>query len=111
MSDCIFCKIVGGDIPSAKVYEDDYVYAFNDIDPQAPVHIVLVPKKHYDNIKDLDNDKIKVSIFNAIQKIALDQKLDAGFRVVCNTGEQGGQTVEHLHFHILSGRNLQWPPG
>ena len=111
MSDCIFCKIVGGDIPSAKVYEDDYVYAFNDIDPQAPVHIVLVPKKHYDNIKDLDDDKIKISIFNAIQKIALDQKLDGGFRVVCNTGEQGGQTVEHLHFHILSGRNLQWPPG
>lgn len=111
MNDCIFCKIADKDIPSAKVYEDEYVYAFNDISPQAPIHIVVIPKKHYDNINLVDDDKIKCAIFNSIQKIAQEQNLDNGFRIVCNTGKDGGQTVNHLHFHILAKRQLQWPPG
>lgn len=111
MSDCIFCKIANGDIGSTKVYEDDYVFAFNDISPQAPIHIVLIPKKHYNNIQKVDDDIIKSAMFNAVQKIADEQKLENGFRLVCNTGSEGGQTVEHLHFHILAGRNLGWPPG
>lgn len=111
MSDCIFCKIVDKDIPSTMVYEDEYVYAFKDISPQAPVHIVLIPKKHYDDITKIYDENVQVAIFSAIQKIAVNEKLENGFRVVCNTGVQGGQTVGHLHFHILSGRNLGWPPG
>lgn len=111
MSDCLFCKIVNGDIPSTKVYEDDYVYAFNDIEPQAPIHIIIIPKKHYSNILEIDDDKIKSAIFNSIKKIAQEKDLNKGFRIVCNTGDEGGQTVGHLHFHMLAGRNLQWPPG
>ena len=109
--DCIFCKIVSGEIPSKVVYEDENVLAFNDIDPQAPIHIVVIPKKHFANILQLNDSSILSAIFESIKKIAAEQKMKDGFRIVCNTGSQGGQTVEHLHFHILSGRNLQWPPG
>lgn len=109
--DCIFCKIVSGEIPSKVVYEDENVLAFNDIDPQAPIHIVVIPKKHFANILELNDSSILSAIFESIKKIAAEQKMKDGFRIVCNTGSQGGQTVEHLHFHILSGRNLQWPPG
>ena len=111
MNECIFCKIADKDIPSKILYEDEYVCAFEDISPQAPVHIVLIPKKHYDNITQIDDIRVQTAIFSAIQKIAQKEKLQMGFRVVCNTGEQGGQSVEHLHFHILAGRNLKWPPG
>lgn len=109
--DCIFCKIVSGEIPSKVVYEDENVLAFNDIDPQAPIHIVVIPKTHFANILELNDSSILSAIFESIKKIAAEQKMKDGFRIVCNTGSQGGQTVEHLHFHILSGRNLQWPPG
>lgn len=109
--DCIFCKIVSGEIPSKIVYEDDNVLAFNDIDPQAPVHIVVIPKKHFANILELNDSTILNAIFDSIRKIADEQKMEKGFRIVCNTGSDGGQTVDHLHFHILAGRNLQWPPG
>ncbi|EFM39003.1 scavenger mRNA decapping enzyme [Peptostreptococcaceae bacterium AS15] len=109
--DCIFCKIVNGEIPSKIVYEDDNVLAFNDIDPQAPVHIVVIPKKHFANILELNDSTILNAIFDSIRKIADEQKMEKGFRIVCNTGSDGGQTVDHLHFHILAGRNLQWPPG
>ena len=109
--DCIFCKIVSGEIPSKIVYEDDNVLAFNDIDPQAPVHIVVIPKKHFANILELNDSTILNAIFDSIRKIADEQKMEKGFRIVCNSGSDGGQTVDHLHFHILAGRNLQWPPG
>lgn len=109
--DCIFCKIVSGEIPSKVVYEDDNVLAFKDIDPQAPIHIVVIPKKHFANILELNDSNILKAIFDSIKNIAAEQKMKDGFRIVCNTGAQGGQTVDHLHFHILSGRNLQWPPG
>ena len=95
MSDCLFCKIVAGEIPSSKVYEDDVCYAFNDIDPQAPTHFLVVPKAH---------------IFEVIAKLTKEKGLDS-YRVVSNIGEQAGQSVFHLHFHVLSGRDMTWPPG
>ena len=109
--DCIFCKIVSGEIPSKVVYEDENVLAFNDIDPQAPIHIVVIPKTHFANILELNDSNILKAIFDSIKNIAAEKKMKDAFRIVCNTGAQGGQTVDHLHFHILSGRNLQWPPG
>lgn len=114
MSNCIFCQIINGKIPCNKVYEDDKILAFKDINPEAPVHIVVVPKQHIQSVLDLDenNISITVDIFNAINKIAKDLGIDKdGFRVVANTGINGGQTVAHLHYHILGGRSLQWPPG
>lgn len=114
MSDCIFCKIVSGEIPSKKVYEDEYVLAFNDISPAAPVHIIIVPKKHIQSTNELNTENVEVvgRIFLAAKDIA--EKLgisEKGYRIVNNCGEQGGQTVNHLHYHLLAGRNLTWPPG
>lgn len=114
MSDCLFCKIAAGEIPSTKVYEDDAVYAFLDIDPQAPTHIVIVPKAHIASANELTEENAAVvgKIFAAISKIAKEQGFaEKGYRVVNNCGEDGGQTVGHLHFHVLAGRGLQWPPG
>lgn len=113
MSDCLFCKIVAGEIPSTKVYEDDCVYAFLDIEPQAPFHAVIVPKQHIASAAEInaDNSVLVAKIFEAVAKIAAQENLEKGFRVVNNCGEEGGQTVGHLHFHLLARRNLQWPPG
>ena len=113
MDDCLFCKIIAGEIPSTKVYEDDYVFAFLDIEPQAPFHAVVVPKKHISNTTQInsDNSIYIAKIFEAIAKIAEKENLQKGFRVVNNCGEDGGQTVGHLHFHLLARRYLQWPPG
>lgn len=111
--DCIFCKIVKGEIPSKKVYETDEVLAFLDINPQAPFHAVVIPKIHIESANDISpkNSHIIAKIFEAIPVIAKENNLNEGFRVVNNCGEQGGQTVNHIHFHVLSGRNLTWPPG
>lgn len=113
MSDCIFCSIVKGDIPTSKVYEDDKVIAFNDISPQSPVHILIIPKEHIASIIEVDyNSDIISHIFSVANKIAKDMGLDKkGYRIVNNCGEEGGQTVPHLHFHLLGGRQMQWPPG
>lgn len=106
MENCIFCKIINKEIPSSIVYEDDKVLAFNDINPQAPIHIIVIPKKHVDSIIEADSDTVK-DLFNAINKIAKDKGLDKdGFRVITNCGENAGQTVKHLHFHILAGTKL-----
>ena len=101
--DCIFCKIVNGEIPSSKVYEDDLVLAFNDINPCAPVHILVIPKKHIESAVKLtdEDDALIAHIFKVIRKIADGQGLENGFRLVSNIGDDGGQTVKHLHFHIL----------
>ena len=101
--DCIFCKIVNGEIPSSKVYEDESVLAFNDINPAAPVHILVIPKKHIESAVALtdEDDELIAHIFQVIKLIAKEQGLDNGFRLVSNIGEDGGQTVKHLHFHIL----------
>ena len=112
--DCLFCKIVAGDIPSAKVYEDDKVYAFRDIEPQAPVHILIIPKEHIASANELteENASIVGHIFAVAAKIAKDEGIaEGGYRIVNNCGEDGGQTVKHLHFHMLGGRSLAWPPG
>ena len=109
MNECIFCKIIKGEIPSPKVYEDGEVLAFNDINPQMPVHVIVIPKKHIESIADLkeNDEKIVGKIFTAINKIAHNLKIDVtGFRVISNCGEDAGQTVKHLHFHILAGKNM-----
>lgn len=108
MSDCIFCKIANGEIPSTIVYEDEYVIAFKDLNPQAPIHILVVPKKHYNNILDVEeNDNIISKIYEAINKIANKEGYAKdGFRVINNCGENAGQTVMHMHFHILAGKKL-----
>ena len=108
MSDCIFCKIIKGEIPSELVYENDYVIAFYDISPQAPVHILVVPKEHIASVADItaDNSLFAAKCYEAIAEIAKTLKLDKGFRVIANTGSDGGQTVFHLHFHLLGGRSF-----
>lgn len=111
--DCLFCKILSGEIPSEKVYEDDKVLAFKDIDPKAPFHIIVIPKKHISSAAEInfENSHYISAIFEAIAKIAKENNLEKGFRVVNNCGEDGGQTVNHIHFHLLARRNLAWPPG
>ena len=105
---CLFCKIIAGEIPSTKVYEDEYVFAFRDIAPQAPVHILVVPKEHICCAAAIDgtNSVYVAKCFEAIAKIAEQEGLEKGFRVVNNCGEDGGQTVMHLHFHLIGGTKL-----
>lgn len=113
--DCIFCKIANKEIPSTFLYEDEFVVAFNDISPVAPKHILVIPKKHIASLLELTNEHSQLMaqiMTSVIPKIAKEQDLEEkGFRVVVNTKEDGGQTVPHLHFHILGGRSMTWPPG
>jgi len=110
---CLFCKIVDGSIPSTAVYQDDQCYAFADIHPQAPVHVLIVPRRHIDSLagaSDADKDLLGHLALVAAE-IARSKGLGKGFRVVMNNGEDGGQTVDHLHLHVLGGRAMHWPPG
>ena len=113
MKDCLFCKIVAGEIPSTKVYEDEFVYAFKDIDPKAPFHAVVIPKEHISSADEItaENSGLIAKVFEAIAKISKAENLEKVYRVVNNCGEDGGQTVHHIHFHLLARRNLAWPPG
>lgn len=106
--DCLFCKIIAGEIPSAKVYEDEYVFAFRDINPQTPVHILVVPKVHMASADAVngENSVYVAKIFEAIPKIAAEAGLAGGYRVITNCGEDACQTVKHLHFHVMGGRKL-----
>lgn len=108
MSDCLFCKIVSGDIPSTKRYEDDDVIAFDDLYPQTPVHFLVIPKTHIACAADItaDNSGIVGKCFEVIAKLTHEAKLTGGFRVITNCGQDAGQTVDHLHFHVLAGRQL-----
>ena len=108
MSDCIFCKIIAGDIPSTKVYEDETIFAFRDIAPQAPTHILVIPKAHIASVNEVtaDNSSVVARIFEVIPQIAAAEGLAGGYRVVSNCGADAGQTVHHLHFHILGGKAL-----
>ena len=112
MSDCLFCKIAAGEIPSNKVYEDDLCYAFYDIDPQAPTHFLVIPKAHIASAASVtsENSAVVGHIFEVIAKVTKDLGIES-FRVVSNIGEQAGQSVFHLHFHVLAGRDMTWPPG
>jgi len=106
MNDCLFCKIIAGEIPGSKVYEDDAVYAFRDINPQAPVHVLIVPKKHMANILECDADTA-AALAKAVKVIAAQEGVDAsGFRVVSNCGHDGAQSVNHLHVHLMGGKAL-----
>ena len=114
MSNCLFCKIVAGEIPASKVYEDDRVIAFNDINPQAPLHALVVPKKHVATLNDLTtaDDDLVGAMVRAGAQIARDRGFDGpGFRAVFNCNAQAGQTIFHVHLHVLGGRVLTWPPG
>lgn len=108
MDNCLFCKIIKGDIPSNKVYETDDVLAFRDINPQAPVHILVIPKEHIDGVGSITpgNSLAAAKCLEAAAVIAKQEKLDGGFRVISNCGPDAGQTVPHLHFHILAGKNM-----
>lgn len=114
MADCLFCKIAAGDIPSNKLFEDDQLLAFYDIDPQAPVHFLVIPKKHIDSAAVLTEDDAALlgHIYAIIAQLAARLGIaENGYRVVTNVGADGGQSVKHLHFHVLAGRSLAWPPG
>ena len=108
MNDCLFCKIISGDIPSTKVYEDDLTYAFRDINPQAPVHILVVPKKHLSSVDEIDQaeDHEIAACLRAVRLIAKQEGLSGGYRVISNCGPDACQSVPHLHFHILGGRKM-----
>ena len=110
--DCVFCKIASGEIPTDAIYEDENLIAFNDLDPQAPIHFLVIPKKHITSLATLDEaDSLLIGkIMLVIQKLAKENNLE-GYRVVTNIGEEGGQSVPHLHFHVLGGRAFHWPPG
>ena len=112
MSDCLFCKISAGEIPSNKVYEDELCYAFYDIDPQAPTHFLVIPKAHIGSVAEVtgDNSAVVAHIFEVIAKLCKELGCES-YRIVNNCGDQAGQTVKHLHFHVLSGRDMTWPPG
>lgn len=112
MSDCLFCRIAAGEIPSSKVYEDDVCFAFHDIDPQAPTHFLVIPKGHIGSCGEIggENSGVVAHIFEVISKVTREMGI-TDFRVVSNCGEQAGQSVRHLHFHVLAGRDMTWPPG
>ncbi len=114
MADCLFCSIIAGEIPSKKVYEDEWVYAFEDISPVAPHHVLLIPKQHIASVNEIkaENSAVVAKIYEAAGKIARQLGIaENGYRIVTNCGEKAGQTVFHLHFHLIAGRDLQWPPG
>jgi histidine triad (HIT) family protein len=110
---CLFCKIIDGTIPSAPVYQDDLSYAFADIGPKAPVHILIVPREHISSVAEAGADKKALlgHLMWVAAEIARQKGLANGYRIVVNTGEDGGQSVEHLHLHLLGGRGMTWPPG
>lgn len=114
MDNCIFCKIVNGEIESNKVFEDESVLAFYDINKEAPVHVVIIPKKHIESLNSIEKEDgvLLAHLINVIKEIADKLGLkESGYRIVNNCGKDGGQTVPHLHFHLLGGRTLNWPPG
>lgn len=111
--DCLFCRIIDGSIPSKAVYQDDRCYAFADINPQAPVHVLVIPREHVASIAEVDkeNSSLIGHLLWAAAEIARSKGLAKGYRTVINTGGDGGQTVDHLHVHLLGGRSMTWPPG
>jgi histidine triad (HIT) family protein len=111
--DCIFCKIVAGTIPAKLVYEDDQVLAFPDMNPQAPLHLLVIPRQHLTSLAQAATEHTRLlgHLLSAAAEVARQQGLANGYRVVINTGPDGGQTVAHLHLHVLGGRALHWPPG
>lgn len=110
MGDCIFCKIANKEIPSNFIYEDEFAVAFNDLSPQAPTHVLVIPKKHFASLAELDDVEVLGGLMNAVRQTAIKLGL-TDYRTVINTGEKAGQTVFHIHVHLLAGRAFNWPPG
>ena len=114
MNDCIFCKIINKEIPASIVYEDERMIAFDDINPQAPVHVLLIPKEHYPSLNEIPEDKKDVlsHLLLKAREIAREKGIgERGYRIVLNTARESGQDVLHIHFHLLGGRQMSWPPG
>ncbi len=113
MKDCLFCRIVAGEIPARKVYEDEYTFAFEDIDPKAPTHILVVPKKHIRGLKEVSSEDAEIvgRCHLTAAHVARERGIENGYRTVLNVGPGAGQSVFHLHVHLLGGRDLKWPPG
>jgi histidine triad (HIT) family protein len=113
MNDCLFCKIIRGEIPAKKVHEDEHTFAFEDIDPKAPTHILIVPRKHIRGLKEARAEDAEIigHCHLTAAKIARDRNIEDGYRTVLNVGPKSGQSVFHLHVHLLGGRDLGWPPG
>jgi histidine triad (HIT) family protein len=113
MSDCLFCRILRGEIPSKKVYEDDHTYAFEDIHPQGPTHVLVIPKKHIRGLKEATHEDAELigRCQLTAARIARDRGIEEGYRTVLNVGPKSGQSVFHLHVHLIGGRHLAWPPG
>lgn len=113
MTECLFCRIVDGEIPASLVYRDDRVVAFHDINPQAPVHVLVIPTSHYATVTDLaaHDGELLADVVSKATSLTGELGLDSGYRLVVNTGQDGGQTVDHVHFHLMGGRHLTWPPG
>jgi histidine triad (HIT) family protein len=111
--DCLFCRIAAGTIPAKKVFENQHAVAIQDINPQAPVHVLVIPKKHVASLAETSagDKELLAHLLEAARELAVEQKLGQGYRVVINTGPNGGQTVDHLHLHVLGGRAMHWPPG
>lgn len=114
-SDCVFCKIAAGEIPAKKLYEDEQAIAFADIDPKAPVHILIIPRQHIASLAEVGAGEQEMALVGHLlaiaNQLARQQGLDKGYRIVINIGPDGGQTVDHLHLHLLGGRQMHWPPG
>ncbi|MGI6588803.1 MAG: histidine triad nucleotide-binding protein [Peptococcia bacterium] len=113
MKECLFCKIIRGEIPSKKAYEDERVLAFYDINPTAPIHVLVIPKEHIASLAEVKEEQLELIgyLHGVIRKVAKDLGLENGYRVVNNCGQDGGQEVKHLHFHLLGGRKMTWPAG
>jgi len=113
MKDCLFCRIVAGDVPARKVYEDEHTFAFEDIDPKAPTHILVVPKKHIRGLKEVSSEDAEIvgRCHLTAAQVARERGIENGYRTVLNVGPGAGQSVFHLHVHLLGGRDLKWPPG
>lgn len=113
MDDCLFCKIIKGDIPTNFIYEDEKIVVFKDIDPQAPVHLLLMPREHIESTDDInkENSHLIGYIFEVANRLAKENDLSQGYRIVNNCKAHGGQSVDHIHFHLIGGRQMLWPPG
>ena len=111
--DCLFCRIASGEIPSDRVFEDDEVIAFRDVAPRAPTHVLVIPRRHVPDVHSLTDDDaaLLAALFSALRRVADAERLATGYRIVTNTGPDSGQSVAHLHFHLLGGRQMGWPPG
>jgi histidine triad (HIT) family protein len=112
VSDCLFCRLAAGEVPARLVHEDERVLAFHDVNPQAPVHVLVIPREHVENAHELEDGELLARVFQVARKVADEQGIsDGGYRLVFNVGDDAGQSVPHAHLHVMGGRRMTWPPG